>query len=510
VTLDLALEGSEAHITWRSEAFGVKRTPLTLRYDSATLPVVLRALNVLQIPSYPNPQTEELRHAFTFSAAERRALANVRLWERERIPADASRRVGVELFHALGPDGEALLQQARNAASTNGQSINYIMRLPPEALALAMIPWELLWDDRWQQPVLIRGNMVDSLERHIDLDMALPPLRPAGSRLHALALTPRYGLTNEQRSEERAARRQSWDALRAEGLLTYDELDLITVPRVNDYLRDAPRRPDIVNYFGHGSYRDGQGVLWLDDGMGGREEVSTAQLAPLLGGARLVVLHACESGAVRSEGGLLTGLGPALSLTASAVVAMQFNVSTLAATRFAEVLYDQLLRRRQSLQVAVASARQVLFTESSAASTCWYVPALFLRARAFQPLFLLTPEPPALDEPAPSAHDESVPSKGPAGTTGTPAGVPVVRLPSEHVNRTALRRELLAAYDRTRLSLLCADISERLRQARVGERVDLDIVGGDKLEKIILNLIEYLDRRGWLQHLLDAACALEG
>jgi hypothetical protein len=63
---------------------------------------------------------------------------------------------------------------------------------------------------------------------------------------------------------------------------------------------------------------------------------------------------------------------------------------------------------------------------------------------------------------------------------------------------------MLKAFDRERLEILCADINTRLEQEKSDVRVTLDIVGGRGLEAVTLNLIEYLDRRGLLPHLLDA------
>ena len=72
------------------------------------------------------------------------------------------------------------------------------------------------------------------------------------------------------------------------------------------------------------------------------------------------------------------------------------------------------------------------------------------------------------------------------------------------LDRSALRRRLLTAFDRERLEILCADINARFEKERSDVRVSPEIVGGRGLEAIILNLIEYLDRRGLLTYLLDA------
>jgi hypothetical protein len=102
----------------------------------------------------------------------------------------------------------------------------------------------------------------------------------------------------------------------------------------------------------------------------------------------LVVIHACQSAMVDEDGALLTGIAPALSVVAGAVVAMQLTVRIASATRFAQIFYDQLLGRGRSLQEAVVRGRHVLFTETRDGAS-WYVPTLYIRSRDQQPVYLL-------------------------------------------------------------------------------------------------------------------------
>jgi hypothetical protein len=193
------------------------------------------------------------------------------------------------------------------------------------------------------------------------------------------------------RDNERAAREKSWYALKSQGLLNWDELSPVTAQILDDRMRSGPT-PDIIHYYGHGSYQDGQGYLVFDGApeSGQHELVSAQRLAALLGGIRLIVIHACQSAMVQhnqSQSGLLTGLAPALSAVSEAVVAMQLTVRISAATRFAEVFYAELARGR-SLQKAVADARRSLYViESDGAS--WYVPTLYIRTREQKPLYFV-------------------------------------------------------------------------------------------------------------------------
>jgi CheY-like chemotaxis protein len=393
VTLDFQQSADEVQITWRNEQIGRETTPFTPPYRAEALPLVVRALDVLQYPGYPEPLTAGERGHFTFSAAEQSTLSALDLWRDGRVASEAHQTVGATLYEALGASGQGVLKGIRNAGIAQRADTSYVLRFPAGGVQLAALPWELLWDPEKNQPLLVGGQALVSCERYIDIDVALPPPRAAGERLQILALSPEHGIPPAVRDVERRARRRIWDDLKARGQVDYEEISPLTMPAINDYLlrleREQRAAPDIVHYFGHGTYRNGRGYLAFDNGRGGQDLVPAERLAPVLGDTRLAVIHACQS-AMLDDGGLLTGLAPALSMFTGAIVAMQLTVRIDAATRFAEVFYDQLLGQRRSLQAAVARARRVLFTEAPD-GTSWYVPTLYLRSREPRSFYLIQP-----------------------------------------------------------------------------------------------------------------------
>ena len=380
--LEFEIREDGANITWRAPIFGRRYTDFNPPYGRATLPVVIKALDAVQYPNHPleGPQ---------FSQDEQATLAKLGLWQGERVRANAYKTIGLAIFDALGEDGQNAIDDVLNEAINQRRSINYILRFPREAVHLAALPWELISNQ--DQPVLLsRGTGIDSCERYLDIDRALPPSLPSSQQLHMLALLPSYGLPEEIRQEEHTARLASWARLRDGHRVTFDELGPVTMRVLDDYLRNAPRRPDIIHFFGHGIYPDGEGYLMFDHEGDGKELVSASKLAAALGDVRLMVIHACQSAMIDEEGGLLTGVAPALSLVTGAVVAMQLTVRIDAATRFAEVFYDELLVRYRSLQQAVALGRQSLFSEFPVDSS-WYVPTLYIRSREPRPFHLQQP-----------------------------------------------------------------------------------------------------------------------
>ena len=54
------------------------------------------------------------------------------------------------------------------------------------------------------------------------------------------------------------------------------------------------------------------------------------------------------------------------------------------------------------------------------------------------------------------------------------------------------------------LGVLCADVQSDLKDAGIDLQVNLEIVGGEGKTIKVLNLIQYLDRRGYLGYLVAA------
>jgi hypothetical protein len=72
------------------------------------------------------------------------------------------------------------------------------------------------------------------------------------------------------------------------------------------------------------------------------------------------------------------------------------------------------------------------------------------------------------------------------------------------VNRRDLRKSMIRAFDTEELNVLCADLQQDLADDGIELLVNLELVGGEGMEARVLNLINYLDRRGFLYYLLAA------
>jgi hypothetical protein len=359
-------------LIWESHVSGNTRSHLELPFEDGDLPLLLRALDAVQWPAGSG-------HEARFSSAEQVSLAQLGLWADDRVVHDIDRRIGQLLYQAViaDPAARSALENARNAAVNTSQPLTYIWRFPPDAIMLAALPWELLWEDR--QPMLLSRTKLSSCVRYIDLAQAVPPAPVISPHLRLLAVCPAQGIPDSLHVEEQAQRATAFKPLAEAGLLTVEELRPAHLSDLTDRLQDG-EPVDILHFYGHGAWRLGAAHLCLDDGW-----LSASQLATLVGDIPLVVLHACRSGNVGADD-LFTGIAPMLSAEGVAtVVAMQFTVSVKAANRFSAVLYRNLVQG-ESLQTAVAKARQALYVEHPQS---WYVPVVYVRSRDVRPVYLV-------------------------------------------------------------------------------------------------------------------------
>jgi len=365
-----------SQVTWESVGAGTAHCSFTAPYSGATLDLVMRALDHLQ------------SNVNGLDSHDLEQLARLGLpVESGMLAPNAARTIGEALYRALTADSAAVAHIAtvRNNARTQDRNVVVQLRFPPKAVELAALPWELIWGDS-AVPLLLDSGQFLSITRHLDLELPSPAPRLRSGPLRILAVTPLAGIAAATRAQERAARERAWAGLLSQGAV---EMSEVTPPVTRRRLFDAlqsERRPDIIHFVGHGRYLDGKGYLMLDDDKGGWDKAPAELVAQLFREARLVVLHACQGGAV-SEAGLLTGVAPALSAAGvPAVVAMQLTVKVDAAVRFSEVLYAALARD-EPLQRAVSRARQALFVEDPDSGS-WYVPTLTINSAGSEPFHL--------------------------------------------------------------------------------------------------------------------------
>jgi CHAT domain-containing protein len=149
-------------------------------------------------------------------------------------------------------------------------------------------------------------------------------------------------------------------------------------------LRQRLRRGDwhVFHFVGHGGFdqQTQDGVLVLEDQNGRGRLVSGQDMGVLLNDydpLRLVVLNACEGARADPTDPFAGTAQTLIQQGIPAVVAMQFEITDLAAIVFAHELYA-VVADGYPLDAALAHARKAVYTDVSQVE--WATPVLYLRA----------------------------------------------------------------------------------------------------------------------------------
>lgn len=374
------------------------------------------------------------------------------------------------------------------------------VRLRFDTYAMAELPWEYVYlpspdtpDERKGPEGFLALDRRVSLVRYeiqgqplVSLDPDTLPLR-----LVALLTSPvdpdyeKLDLVAEQRNIEQAV--GELPVVRAEYFPDASE----------DSLGEALVKPaHIFHFSGHGRFQgdlgerygslEGAGAVILvgDDGRG--RPFSAQKLALNLHGrsVRLAVLTACEVGQ-RDVANVWAGVVTALTRAGiPAVVGMQYRIRDKNAIAFSKAFY-RALAAGQPIDAAVSDGRLAIFNRGDENERDWGVPVLYLRA-VDGVLF-----PQAVSEAMPISPSQAVPRATVAAAATT-------------VDKRTLREAMLKAFSSDDLELLCSNVQDSLADSGIGLQVNLDVVGGNSKPMQVLNLIEYLNRRGYLDYLVKA------
>lgn len=220
-------------------------------YRGLDLATMLRALERRQHP------------AFALADGDHERLRALGLAEDDiALPDDLPERVGRRLYAALvsGP-GLAALEVSRAQAMATSRPLALRLLVPPGAVELAALPWELLQPAQGL-PLLLGAQPSLLFTRHLDLDGPLPAFGSRQGRpLRILALTPQAQRTRDDLAVIQAKLGRLWQELRGRGIAEVTEVSPVTR---DDLARAMSHGSDIVQYTGHGWYAEGRGVLLLD------------------------------------------------------------------------------------------------------------------------------------------------------------------------------------------------------------------------------------------------------
>lgn len=324
-------------------------------------------------------EVDRSSRAFPPSHRAVRPLDDAHAGQMEASIPRSPEELGRMLFEALFPGGlrECLLTSLSLTETRPGMGLRLRLIFDPEiSPRVAALPWELLY--RAETRDYLGRQLRTPIVRHLDVQR--PALSPTPiSELRVLIAvasplgTPPLDLDSEKRHIQEA-----W------GGRTGLKVEILEHSTLESLRRSVRERPfEVLHFIGHGSFdENGEGILLFEDEDQRPVRVSGTVLADTLKGLhpiRLVFLNACDTACFpRLETGLDPYRGVAASLVMSgisAVLAMQFPISDMAAVLFSEAFY-RALASGDPLESAVTEGRLAVF-QADPTSWEWATPALF-------------------------------------------------------------------------------------------------------------------------------------
>ena len=291
------------------------------------------------------------------------------------------RRLSAELFGI--PD----LKEALAAAKAVADQMPLRMRLSlsPKDVDLQALRWETLTDPDGPEPgsPLFMGERI-LFSRFVESPDWRSAPRRAKSGLSALVMVANPKDLHEWAPggvrltpiDVQAELARARDGLAGISVTTLGDRDRASLQQATEHLRHGP---DVLYLVCHGTLKDGQPQLWLEDDEGnvaatpGGEFV--ARLRELRQPPRLVVLVSCQSAG--AGGDALGALGPRLGEAGvPAVLAFHGDVTMQTAAAFMQVFFREVQRDGQ-IDQAVARARGAVRDRPDAWS-----PVLYMRLKS--------------------------------------------------------------------------------------------------------------------------------
>jgi hypothetical protein len=420
----------------------------------------------------------------------------LRQLERRMLNATELVAFGEELAAALLPPRARLFFTRSLERLRDGEGLR--VRLMLHTLSLVDVPWEYVYvgesdvaGQKGPDGFLVLNRRL-SLVRYEVFGKPPVELSPIGNEsLRVVSImanpsdTPPLHLDSERALMERAFH----------GI---DKVKVEFYPNATvDSLLDAlSTDAHIFHFAGHGMFQRelsgsaGQGYLLLtgEDGKSRPFPAGTLALNLKDRNVRLAVLGACEAGR-RDPVNAWTGVAPALTLAGiPAVVGMQMTVSDRNAVAFTHRMYHALADGK-SVDEAVTVGRIAIFSRTTEPDERdWGVPVLYQRAND-DVLF------------ARASRTTEAASRNVAAGGGLAGGIPAAQ---SRTDKLALRTALVNYFSREELDALCFDLQEELRVKGLNEGpINLEVVGGNSKTAMVLNLIQYLERRNLLPHLVE-------
>lgn len=288
------------------------------------------------------------------------------------------RDLGRRLYDAVFRDEvRSVLIASQAEAQAEGCALRIRLRFSDDAIDLATLPWEILFDPEQQHFLAL--SEARPILRYLSLPRSRPPLqiKPPLTILAVLASPTDHARLDVE--QEWQAIETALATLCTNGKVTLERLTLPTFETLRNRLLGEPVH--VLHFVGHGLYaaERGEGALLFEDARRQSHLIPAQSLAILLhnhSSLRLVYLNACE-GAIADQGNVFAGVAQTLvHQGVPAVVAMQDEITDDAAIQTARAFYTALAMGRP-VDAALTQARVALATQENEE---WAIPVLFSRS----------------------------------------------------------------------------------------------------------------------------------
>jgi hypothetical protein len=302
-------------------------------------------------------QTFELR------TDELKILESLRRIEEQAVSARAKETFHIAFGRALYDkvfDGELgkYFTNCLEEAQKSGSGLRFCLRFDENAPEIAALPWEFIYDRDF-----LSTNRTTLISR-LPVGVNRIQSRPLESMLRMLVVVsspndPTITPLNIEREQEVIL--EAVDRLQREHRMDVDFTEDASFETIASYLNEKDYH--IVHFTGHGNYdtEKGKGYLILETEDGRARAVDNSTIADLLAGrsVRLVVLSACQSGKVSNREAYADLASILIKKSIPAVVAMQYSIIDLSATKFASVFYHAI-GSGKPVDLALTEARIVM------------------------------------------------------------------------------------------------------------------------------------------------------
>ncbi len=347
---------------------------------------------------------------------------------RRRMETEQSaqaREFGKGLFDLVFQAGarDALISSLAHAQSVEDRGLRVMLQLDG-APALRNVPWELLWD----RPDFVSISAYTPVLRYVDPSLRRPPVEvPKPLRILGMVSSPGDVASLDVEGEKEQLE-SACEHLKERGLLEIEWVHEASLSGLLDCLKSGTRY-HVFHFMGHGDFDEQaeDGVLLFEGQAGRSQRVPGAKLGTIIRDhhtLRLAVINACEGARTANDSsGVASSL---MEYGLPAVIAMQFEISDVAAVCFARCLYGSLARGN-TIDAALTDARLGMFADNHALE--WATPVMFTSVEDGQ-LFKLQTTPAAAEanvKTPPAAPERRVEATERAAAE--PAPVPLASTP---------------------------------------------------------------------------------